>query len=133
VEECSHLLVFCARKDAKPSIERYIKSSEMETLRPDFAKHMRSIEINNWSEEEFLNWSTNQAYIALGVGVTACADLRLGHCPMSGFVPADVHKVLELPANQWPVAYLAVGSTLDHPNPEIPKFRVSMEDLITHH
>jgi hypothetical protein len=40
----------------------------------------------------FLHWSTNQAYLSLGFAVAAAADLRVGTCPMSGFVPSEVSE-----------------------------------------
>jgi len=106
----------------------------METLRPDFAVHMRALNhLINMNENDYLQWATNQAYIGLGVGVTACADLRLGSCPMSGFLPVEVHKVLSLPTNEWPVAYLAIGSEADESDPNLPKFRVALKDLVQYH
>ncbi len=84
--------------------------------------------------EQFQAWSTSQAYIALGVACTAAADARIGSCPMSGFVPKDVHRVLSLPANQWPVAYLAIGSYLDNKeDANRTKFRLPWETLFTFH
>jgi nitroreductase len=62
--------------------------------------------------------------------VAAAADLRIGSCPMSGLVPAEVHKVLALPDNQWPVCYLALGSHLDTgENHPFPSTRIAAEEL----
>ena len=96
-----------SRKDGEESIDRYVG---MEALRPDFAVHMGALNhLISMNENDCLQWATNQAYI----GVTACAGLRLGSCPMSGFLPAEVHKVLSLSTNEWPVVYLAIGSEAD--------------------
>jgi nitroreductase / dihydropteridine reductase len=133
VTECSHLLVFCARNDASPTIERFIKAAGVEAKAPDYATALRA-NFSSLTTEQFLAYATNQAFIALGVAVTAAADARIGACPMSGFIPQDVHRVLQLPANQWPVAYLAIGSQLDGQNsPQIMKFRLPTETLYTFH
>lgn len=133
VEECSHLLVFCARKFASESVERFIKFAEVEEKAAPYADALRS-NVSPMPDDKFLQWSTNQAFIALGVACTAAADARIGACPMSGFVPDDVHRVLKLPANQWPVAYLAVGSHLDNQeDPNRLKFRLPSSALYTWH
>ena len=133
--ECSHLLVFCARKDPSGSVERFIKECDVDTQAPDYATALRK-SVSTMSPGEFLSWSTGQTFLALGVGVTAAADARIGACPMNGFVPQDVHRVLQLPDNQWPVAYLAVGSTLDgaaEGEKERLKLRLPHDALFTAH
>jgi nitroreductase/dihydropteridine reductase len=73
--------------------------------------------ISSMTKEECqAGWASNQAFIALGLGVAAAAELRISSCPMGGFVAADVHKVMQLPDNQWPVDWIiAIGSSLDLP------------------
>jgi nitroreductase len=121
--------VFCARNDAAETVERFIKSCDIDAKAPPYAQAVRG-SISSMPSEQFQAWSTNQAYIALGVACTAAADARIGACPMSGFVPKDVHRVLELPPNQWPVAYLAIGSHVDNKeDPNRVKFRLPWEEL----
>ena len=108
----------------------------MEENAPAYATAVRN-SVSGMPDDKFLHWSTNQAFIALGVAVTAAADARIGSCPMSGFVQEDVHRVLQLPANQWPVAYLAVGSHLDNKEntggSNRRKFRIPSDILYTWH
>ncbi len=53
---------------------------------------------------------------------------------MTGFEPEGVHRVLNLPANEHPMAYLAVGSHLDaHDESERIKLRLKVEDLVQYH
>ncbi len=117
-------------------MERFIKACDIETKSPPYAESLRSV-FSPWSSEQFQAWSTNQAFIALGVAVTAAADARIGACPMSGFIPQDVHRVMALPANQWPVAYLAIGSHLDDDPTQQPeerfKYRLPTDTLYTFH
>lgn len=133
VSECSNLLVFCARNDASPSVERFLTASNISISAPKFADSIRD-SLSSKNTKEFLEWATNQAYIALGVGVTACADMRIGSCPMGGFVPADVHRILKLPAEEWPVAYLAIGSKLDMGKKNArKKFRFPLHEIVKYH
>ena len=133
VSECSNLLVFCARNDASESVERFLVASKIGTNAPSYADSIRAT-LSGLDEKAFLEWSTNQAYIALGMGLAACAEQRLGSCPMSGFVPADVHRVMKLPQYQWPVAYLAIGSSADVGEKDArEKFRFSLEEIVQYH
>lgn len=48
------------------------------------------------SLQERLQWSKNQAYIALGNLMTVCAIETIDACPMEGFNPAKYDEILEL-------------------------------------
>jgi nitroreductase len=70
--------------------------------------------------------------IALGVAVSAAADLRIASCPMTGFASDQVHSVLNLPECELPVAYLAIGH---YPEKEedanhFPKLRLETEEIV---
>ncbi len=133
--ECSHLLVFAARRDVHESIERFIKSADVDVVAPEYARSLRSCYVSTLDSEGYLTWSTQQAHIALGLSVAAAAELEIGSCPMTGFEPLGVHKVLGLSQAEHPVAYLAVGSTLDggDPDPTRVKCRLAMDDLVQWH
>lgn len=134
VTECSHLLVFAARSDVEGTIERFIKSAEVGKSAPDYAASLRKCFVSTLDSKDFLSWSTNQAYIALGLAVAAAADSRIGSCPMTGFEPEGVNKVLGLPSNEHAVAYLAVGSHLDtEPDGGRVKLRLKIDDLVEYH
>lgn len=134
VTECSHLLIFAASDNGKLSADRFIRSCNIEAEAPDFAQFLHRT-YDEQSPDVFLPWAVNQAYIALGVGICAAAQERIGSCPMSGLVPADVKRVLNLPADQHPVAYLALGSTLDdeawhaESRKTFPRRRIQQHDL----
>lgn len=134
VTDCSHLLIFCARNDPNETIERFIQHNNLDTIAQPYAKSLRTNQEMN--STDFLNWSTAQSYIGLGIGVAAAAALKIGHCPMSGFNALEVKKVVKLPENQFPVAYLAIGSEFDEgmdKETERKKFRLSHELLYTEH
>eukprot|EP01034_Spumella_vulgaris_P021696 gene21696-27746_t len=67
--------------------------------------------------------------------VAAAAEMEVGACPMSGFEPDGVHRVLNLPSSEHPVAYLAIGSILDKNQDDgvRVKLRLKLEDLAQYH
>lgn len=74
-------------------------------------------------------WSARQAYIALGFGLAACAELQIPSCPMEGFTASEVHRILGLSDNLVPCVMLAVGSQAENDG-SWPRFRFSDSDLI---
>lgn len=75
-------------------------------------------------------WSARQAYIALGFGLAAAAELKIHSCPMEGFVPSAVASLLDLDGTIVPVALLALGSPPTVDDGSGPRFRFPKEDLI---
>jgi nitroreductase len=101
VLEASHLLVICIQRDVlKEDVEayynniQYIRQTSNEILDPykeDLIKMMAGMSL-----EKRQQWSTNQAYIALGNLMTVCAMEGIDSCPMEGFVPTKYDEVLNL-------------------------------------
>ena len=46
------------------------------------------------SQEDLLNWTNKQIYIALGNLLTVCAIEEIDACPMEGFQPKEVDHIL---------------------------------------
>ena len=77
-------------------------------------------------------WAARQAYIALGFGLAACAELKIDASPMEGFKPDEFKKILELPDHIDPVVIMALGyrDMEDHASPQHrAKVRFSKDDL----
>ena len=101
VLEASHLLIICVQEDILDTdvITYYDhikqKRSTSETIlkpyRDDLIKTMRTKSV-----AQRLEWSKNQAYIALGNLMTVCAIERIDSCPMEGFIPDAIDSALEL-------------------------------------
>ena len=77
-----------------------------------------------------LNGQKTSLYIAQGFALAACAELQIDSCPMEGFDPAAVAKILESQAISMslscsPIGYRAVD---EHPR---PKFRFTKEKVFT--
>jgi nitroreductase len=67
-------------------------------------------------------WATNQAYIALGFAMAACAEIEVDSCPMEGIDKDAYNTILELPENMkaqvvLPIGFRAADDTIR------PKFR----------
>lgn len=101
VIHASHLLVICIQENiSDDDVNAYYENiktlrntpdSILEPYRKDLVKTMR-----NKSIEERLQWSLNQAYIALGNLMTVCAIEGIDSCPMEGFVSKKYDDVLNL-------------------------------------
>lgn len=100
ITEASALLVFAAwEKITHVKIDTYFKQIALErkvtqvSLKPvklQIEKLLKNSEINNF------NWSAKQAYLALGIGLTAAADLKIDSTPMEGFDKNLLDDLLKL-------------------------------------
>lgn len=132
VVSCSALLVFVARSNINSRIDEYFTgasggNADVRAKMKDYENMMRG-PFKDRSEEDSKAWATKQAYIALGFGLAACAELKIDSCPMEGFVSAEFDKILGLPKGQSSAVLLAVGYR--NPTvPPMPKFRFSDSDL----
>ena len=115
VIQCSHLLVICIETDIDESyIELYFK--RVVDIRKTSAKVLESFkksiinEFNDMSNTSIINWSKNQAYLALGNLMTVCAVEGIDSCPMEGFMPEKYNEILDLKSkNLKSVLVMPVG------------------------
>jgi nitroreductase/dihydropteridine reductase len=122
VTECDTLFVFCARTDLNERAEEYLKTTGAEMIRDMLTGFISYL-------PDKTAWAARQAYIALGFGLAACAELQIPSCPMEGFTASEVHRILGLSDNLQPSVMLAVGSAAENDG-TWPRFRFSKEDLI---
>jgi nitroreductase/dihydropteridine reductase len=101
VVDSSHLLVLCIQSN----IDTTDVNEHFETIKdvrntPDAVlesfKNQLTSTIENMPSEKKVSWATKQAYIALGNLMTVCAVEGIDACPMEGFSPTELDKVLEL-------------------------------------
>ncbi len=115
VIDASHLLVICIQNNIHKTdvISHYnnIKNTRHtpeEILQPYQDNLIKTIE--NMTPQERQQWSKNQAYIALGNLITVCATQGIDACPMEGFIPQKIDKLLALnKKNLQSVLLLPVG------------------------
>lgn len=101
VLDASHLLVICIQDNIDAhDVNNYYKNIKDIRDTPDnilepYRKSLVDM-MQKKSLEERLQWSTNQAYIALGNLMTVCAIEQIDSCPMEGFVPEKFDEILNL-------------------------------------
>ena len=123
VQQCTHLLVVCARTDLEERIAEYASRTGAHE------GHIHMIQEFVGSQSHWAHWAKHQAYIALGFGLAAAAEKKIATCPMEGFSADGVAAVLDLPTNLVPAVLLAVGLE-NTAAPQIPRFRFPTADLI---
>ena len=100
VAQASHLLVFCVSDINEDTITEYF--DRVKTIRAtpdDILDPFKSYLIDNFSKkstEEIFDYTTKQAYLALGNLLTVCAVEGIDACPMEGFDPEAYDKFLNL-------------------------------------
>lgn len=90
--------------------------------------------VNRLSEDQRLVWSNKQTYIALGVLLTAAAEMGIDACPMEGFNPAQFDEILGLKEKGLTTAVIAaVGFRAeDDSYSKLVKVRKPEEELFIH-
>ncbi len=127
ITECSHLLVFCCRKDFDDRIAEYVGSTASE---PEQAKATAEAMTNMIASQSHpTQWAKHQVYLALGFALAAATELKIASCPMEGFSSEGFSTVLDLPHTIIPTVLLAVG-TQNPAVPDFPRFRFPRSDLI---
>lgn len=101
VSDCSHLLVFAAWDQYTPerinsmfdlvNAERGFKNEGFEAYR----QKLLSMYPQQDPEVSFQH-AARQTYIALGMAMVACAELKVDSVPMEGFDPKAVDEILKL-------------------------------------
>ena len=90
--------------------------------------------IASLNEEQKISWSTKQAYIALGVLLTAAAEMDIDACPMEGFDAGKFDEILGLKKLGLSAVVIApVGYRSDEDvYSKMEKVRRPKEDLFIH-
>lgn len=101
ITEGSHVLIFAAWKEYSPeNVDKYINQiASLRGIPVESLSGMRDMvtrSISGKTPEQLLNWNMRQAYIALGVGLVAAAELKVDATPMEGFNPDALDAVLGL-------------------------------------
>ena len=117
--QCSHLLVICIESSIDTSyIDNYFK--RVVDIRKTSAKILEPFKksiikkFSEMSNASIINWSINQAYLALGNLMTVCSLEGIDSCPMEGFLPKKYDEILDLKSKKiksvliMPVGYRSV-------------------------
>ena len=120
VIQCSHLLIICIESNINKSyIESYFKRViDIRKTNPIVLESFKESiinEFNDMSNTSIINWSINQAYLALGNLMTVCSVEGIDSCPMEGFLPKKYDEILDLKSKNlksvlvMPVGYRSVN------------------------
>lgn len=138
IADCSHLILLCREAQVTSDfIDEYVTRSasirNQDVQSPQIAGFRKMLEsANMMSEADRVKWLSNQAYLALGVLLSACAVERIDSCPMEGFVPHEFDRILGLEAKGLksviaiPVGYRHVDDTYQH----LPKVRRELHTIV---
>ncbi|MES2267700.1 MAG: NAD(P)H-dependent oxidoreductase [Bacteroidota bacterium] len=101
ISDASHLIVFAAETNINEEFgKKYVDNVAATRNIPREAlsgfEGMVLGAINGRTPEQLLIWAQKQAYIGLGVLVTAAAEQDVDICPMEGFDPAGFDEILGL-------------------------------------
>jgi len=102
IEEASHLLVFASfEKITLDHINDYINliARERGTKPEELAEFKKVLELYYYekpTQEESAAWAAKQAYLGLGTGLIAAAELEVDSTPMEGFDAAKFDEILKL-------------------------------------
>ena len=139
VTECYALFIFCARTNLEKRADEFLKAKQPPNIHSfmksivKFLKKRCGLSGNSDSTETdcdlSIEWAKRQAYIALGYGLAAATELKIASCPLEGFKPDEVKKVLNMDDKYEPCVLLAVGKKNNDYEQE-PRFRFPADELI---
>lgn len=139
ITDSSQIIVFAAETKVDADlVKKYIdliadvRQADRTTL--EGFEQMIVGSVNSRSAEENIAWAQKQAYIALGVLLSAAAELQIDACPMEGFNPAGFDEVLGLKEKGLTTAVIAaVGYRADADvYSKAAKVRKPAEELFIH-
>lgn len=136
LKQCSHLLIFRARtKIDEDLVDGYLEdmiSARNSTIEQVESARERIAIIQRDPSYNRLSWAKRQAYIALGYGTFAAAQLGIDSTPMEGFNPSALNELMGLDLDKEQVAVmLALGYRSDEEDTTVnyAKVRRAPEDL----
>lgn len=136
ITEASVLFVFCSLTKVPNEFIQGImeeKGKLLNTAPEKVASYASTIQdkIGGKSNDEQASWAAKQAYIALGNGLAACAELGLDSCPIEGFEKTEYNRILKLEEQRLEACVvLTIGKRSEaDATAGKPKFRREIEDL----
>lgn len=138
IEDCSHLVVFLARKTMNEDwINRHVaRLAEIQGSTADklnaFKRSVLADFTRGFLKDHVAVWAARQCYIALGTLLNTSAHLGVDTCAIGGFLPDKYDEILGVDRENWSsVIVCAVGyRSLEDPRADRPKVRFQREDVI---
>jgi len=137
--QSSHVIIFAIETNldeeyGKKYIDLIAKTREVGREHLAGFEQMVVNSIDALAEDQKLIWAAKQAYIALGVLLTAAAELGIDACPMEGFLAGKFDEILglkELGLTATVIAPIGYRSDEDVYS-KLPKVRKPKEELFIH-
>ena len=138
ISEASHLIVIAVEKHIDDAlVEKYMQSvSQIRNVPREnldgYADMIKGTIASKQTDAARIEWATKQAYIALGVLVTAGAVDGIDVAPMEGFDPQKFDEILGLEAKGLESKVIAaVGfRASDDPVSQMKKVRYPKEEVV---
>ncbi|QLB20872.1 NAD(P)H-dependent oxidoreductase [Vespertiliibacter pulmonis] len=140
VDDCSHLVVILAKKNARYDSDFLRESMVRRNLTPEqipsVIEKYKNFQLNdaNIGEDprQLFDWTSKQTYIALANMLTGAAALGIDSCPIEGFNYQEVNSILAneglFDPAEWGVSVMA---TFGYRAKEIkPKARKPIEQVV---
>lgn len=139
IVDASQLIVFATETNldaeyVKNYIDHVAKSRGVDRSNLEGYEQMINGNVSRMTEEQRINWSQKQAYIALGVLLTSAAELGIDACPMEGFVASQFDELLGLKEKNLTTTVLAaIGFRAeDDAFSKLNKVRKPEEEMFIH-
>ncbi|WP_428327783.1 NAD(P)H-dependent oxidoreductase [Mucilaginibacter sp.] len=137
--EASHVIIFASETTIDEALVAKYVDNIVETRGID-REHIAGFEqtmvgtVDRLSEDQKITWSHKQAYIALGVLLTAAADLGIDACPMEGFQNGKFDEILGLKEKGLTASVIApIGfRSADDDYSKLAKVRKPKAELFIH-
>jgi len=138
ITEASEMIVFASKtKITREEIERFAQlNADIRKKNSDSENRQAqrlSTYVDNFESEALFNWTSRQAYIAMGMLLASAAQLKIDSCPMEGIEGREYDRILDLePLNLRTISVVTLGyrSKEDSYQWE-PKVRKPLNDLIS--
>lgn len=141
VDDCSHLVVILAKKNARydtPFFEKVMdrRGLEGEARQKALAVYQKFQENDiaiTGSERTLFDWACRQTYIALGNMMSGAAMIGIDSCPIEGFEYSQVNQILAdeglMDSDEWGVSVMV---TFGYRAKDISrKSRQALDDIVT--
>jgi nitroreductase len=140
ITDASHMVVFAAKKDiTEADVDHYmqriadVRGASVSDL-AGFRGMVAGGVLEGKDTAARAVWTSQQAYIPIGVLLTGAALMGLDACPMGGINPAEYNRILGLDAKGLTaLAVVTVGyRSAEDKYAALPKVRFPAEEVLVH-